>query len=155
MKANSVKQKETKPMSIEEKRAELEEKLAELDVMKGVAEELLDLADTYKDRYERYLVKQEPDGLEEEQAKNYNDELLYNVDDNEGDFHSHGVSEKYLTEKGYSITDNRVTPYYRTKYKQIPVKLEDLDSYDKPRARKYKKLYEFFINLDPMTLFEE
>ena len=154
MKADSVKKKEAKPMTLEERRAELEAKIAELEVVKRVGEEILELADTYKQRYENYLYESVEDGKEEEQAKNYNGELLYNISDGET-YEAYGVTEAKLTEKGYSVNDSRVTPFYRTKYKKVPVKLEDLDSWDKPRALVNKKLAEFFATLDPMTLFED
>lgn len=154
MKADSVKKKEAKPMTIEERRAELEAKIAELEVMQKVGAEILELADTYKQRYENYLYESVEDGKEEEQAKNYNGDLLYNVYDGET-YEACGITEAKLTEKGYTVTDSRVTPHYRTKYKKVPVNLEDLDSWDKPRALVNKKLAEFFTNLDPMTLFED
>lgn len=147
------KKTEGKPMTLEERKAELEAKVAELEVIQRVGEELLELAKTYTQRYENYLYEDVEDGYESEQAKDYNGNLLYSVED-KGVYECRSVSEKTLTEKGYSVTDDRVKPYYRTKYKKVPVKLEDLDSWDKPRALVNKKLAEFFTGLDPMSLFE-
>lgn len=149
------KKTEEKPMTLEERKAELEAKIAELEVIQRVGEELLELAKTYTQRYENYLYEDVEDGYEAEQAKDYNGNLLYNVEDKDKGYACRGVSEKTLTEKGYSVNDDRVKPYYRTKYKKVPVKLDDLDSWDKPRALVNKKLAEFFTGLDPMSLFED
>ncbi len=131
-----------KRQTVEERRKELEAQLAELDALETIENEIKELADRYKNYYNSEFRQSFYAGKEAEQAKNADGELLFTVND---DWHKY--TQKELDEKG--ITEG-ITPFYHNRYEEREITLEEMNDWQKSRAIAYKRLADFFenINLD-------
>lgn len=145
--------KKTVKKTVEEMRADLERQIEALESFEKLDEEIKSLAGKYRDYYNDEVTRQVEDGLEEEQAKNWSDELLYKLKNDADSWKTY--TEQELTEKGIAITDDRVVKYYRTKYKAVPIPDDEMSTWSKNRAIAYKKLADFFEALDVMEVFKD
>lgn len=134
----------TKKLTVAEQRELLEKQMADLEILEKIEEEITGLAEQYRNYYNNAITEQIPDGLEEEQAKNWNDELLYQWKNDKG--YTKTGTESEVKEAGKTLDD--VEPYYRTKYRDEVKEIDDLDSWSRRRAIAYKRLAEFFEGID-------
>lgn len=123
--------------TIEQRKRELEAQMEALDALEVIEREINDLATSYKTQFERACTITEQDGYEPTQATNSDGELLWK-------YEYRYYTQAELKEKGIEDAE----PYYRAVYKEKKVRVDELDSWDKPRALAYKRLANFFANLD-------
>ena len=135
------KTEEVKILTVAERREELERQLADLDVLENIEDEIKGLAKRYEDWYKSELTSSRCVGKEEEQAKNYDGELLFQMPD---DYHTYTKAE--IINKGFDFSDAK--PYYRDKWETYDVTFDELSSYSQRRAEAYQRLANFFKNLD-------
>ena len=141
---------EVKKLTVAEQRELLEKQLADLEVLERVEREISDLISQYEGYLKGACTTSIPDGLEEEQAKNYNGELLYVYKGEDG--YEHRYTEKEFKEKG--IDPSECQPYYRTKYREEIRPIESLYDWDKTRALAYTRLIKFFKSIDVTQIGE-
>lgn len=132
--------KTTVQKTVADRRKELEAQLADLDALQEIENTINALAERYEKDYELTLEETYCDGTEEEQATNDDGELLYTVDDGWKKY-----TMKQIQKEGIS---GEVKPYHRDIWKTKKVKFEDLAEWRKPQAIAYKRLANYFRNLD-------
>ena len=133
-----------KKLTVAEQRELLEKQMADLEILEKIEEEITGLAEQYRNYFNNAVTEQIPDGLEEEQAKTWQGELIYEWNSESG-YRKTGTEEE-VKEAGLTLDD--VQPYYRTKYRDEVQEIDDLDSWSRRRAIAYKRLAEFFEGLD-------
>lgn len=130
-----------KTQTVAERRAELEAQMADLEILEKIEEEL----NVVIERLERslneefeysYIV-----GKEEEQAKDYAGNLLYQLPE---DYHKY--TEADLAEKGKTVAD--AVPYYRDAWGTKTQTYDELGDWAKIRVDAYKRMLKFFKNID-------
>ena len=115
----------------------------EIKAVAVIAEELGELVDRFAKQYDSYLVTNVEVGKEEAQKVNKNGEPMFF--DKEKHWRK-GTREALIAD---GIPEERIIPYHDTIYEERHIEFDELDDYDKTRAIAYKRLAEFFANLDP------
>ena len=139
-----------KKLTVAEQRELLEKQMADLEILELVEEEIKGLAKKYRDYFNGECTMTYEDGLEDEQAKNYDGELLYIWKDADG-YSVTGTLEK--AEK-LGVKNEDMKPYFRKKYREETKPIDELSSWAKTRALAYKRLAEFFENTDVTQIGE-
>ena len=134
----------TKNLTVAEQRELLEKQMADLEILEKIEQEITGLAEQYRNYYNSAITDQIPDGFEEEQAKNWDGDLLYEWKSEKG--YSKTGTEEEAKKEGKGLED--IKPYHRTKYREEVKTIEELDSWDRRRAVAYKRLAEFFEGID-------
>ena len=107
--------------SISERKQALEAELKRLEAYEGVQAEIDEMIEELKRRDHGYHIKTRKVGIETEQARDYHNELLWEVPN---DWHHY--TEATIKEKGLDFS--AATPYYRDIYEDYTV--EDSELYD-------------------------
>ena len=142
---------EKKRLTVAEQRDLLEKQMADLEILEQIEDEINGLIKRYQEWYDGECKVSYEDGLEDEQAKNYNGELLYKYKEPDG--YSRTLTEKEIRDKGYDF--EKAEPYFRIKYRTETRELDDLSTWSRTRAIAYKRLIKFFENLDITEIGEE
>ena len=114
----------------------------EIDALGIIVDELAELVDRYASKYDSILVQAVEVGKKPDQKVNKDGEPIF-FDKNRS--WNTGTKEKLMEE---GIAEEDLMPYYDSIYEDKHLTLEQLDSYDKPRALAYKKLAEFLADVD-------
>ncbi len=129
----------TKAKTVADRKAELEKQLEDLEVLECIEEAIND----YKERAERelkgYTHYDKEVGKEPEQARNYNGELLYEVEGKRWNTYT----EETLKELELTPDSDGVTPYHRPIYESTPYEEGELGTWAKRRIEAYTRVIKF------------